>query len=97
MNTETLRVFQTTDIKEKVLKKLAPLSKYLSKVEKSNPKGEVRLSKGERWGYRVQMVMKLPGRKLAVTGKGKELLSAVDRAYSKGARRVRKYYERVEK
>jgi len=85
------------DIKEKVLKKLSPLSKYLGKVGKSSQKGVVKLSKGDRWGYKVQMVMKLPGREMMVTGKGKELLSALDEAYAKSARIIRKYYERLRK
>lgn len=89
------RVSVEGDIKEKVLKKLLPLSKYLGKVGKDSPRGVVKLSKGDRWGYKVQMAVKVPGREMMVTGKGKELLSALDSAYAKGARIIRKYYEKM--
>lgn len=84
------------DVREKVVGKFSQLDKYLKRVGGDLRKGMVTMSKGERWGYRVRVGLKLPGKKLVVEGRGKELLSAVDEAYHKSSRRVRKYYERLQ-
>lgn len=83
------------DLREKVLKKLLRMDKYLKNVREDLKKGVVRISKRSRWGYKVKMEVKLPGKDVAVEGKDKELLSAVDEAYHKASRIVRKYFEKL--
>lgn len=89
------KVSSEGDIKEKILKKLAPIEKYLRDVKEDLKYGVVRVTKGARWGYRVKVEVKLPGRELVAEGKAKELLTATDEAYHKIARSVRKYFERM--
>jgi len=91
------KVSSEGDIREKVVKKLAELEKYLQRVGSDLKKGVVRLSRGERWGYKVKVEVNLPGKDVAVEGRGKELLSALDEAHHKAARVVRKYFERLKK
>jgi len=85
------------DIREKVEAKFQSLEKYLSSVRSELRSGLVRLSKGPRWGYKVKVDLKLPGKKISVVGRGKELLSAIDEAYERSARITRKYYEKMKK
>lgn len=67
----------------------------MGKVSGDMRGGVVNLSKGTRWGYKVKLKVRVPGKEVSVTGKGKELLSALDEAYAKSARRIRKHYERL--
>lgn len=83
------------DIQKKVIGKFSQLNKYLARVGSDLKRGVVRLSKGERWGYKVRVDLKLPGKDVAVEGRGRSMLSALDEAYCKAARIIRKNYERL--
>jgi len=85
------------DIREKVEAKFQSLEKYLTGVKEELRSGLVRLSKGPRWGYMVKVDLKLPGKEISVVGRGKELLTAIDRAYERVARITRKYYDKMKK
>lgn len=89
------RVSSVGDLGEKVAKKFSQVEKYLKNVSADLKKGFVRLSKGDRWGYKVKMGIKIPGSEVVAEAKDKTLLSAVDTASSKLAREVRKRLERL--
>lgn len=89
------RVSKSGDTKEKVVKKFAGLETYLGKMKSKLEKGFVTLSKGERWGYKVKTMFRLPGKEIVAEGKSETLLSAIDRAYDKASREVQKYLEKV--
>ncbi|MFH1244248.1 MAG: HPF/RaiA family ribosome-associated protein [bacterium] len=89
------RVGTTGDIKEKFAKKFAGLETYLGRMKDKIGVGFVTLSRGERWGYKVKTTMRLPGREIVAEGKSETLLSAIDQAYDKATREVRKYLERL--
>jgi len=89
------RVSKSGDTKEKVIKKFSGLDTYLGRMRDKIDKGFVTLSKGERWGYKVKTMFRLPGKEIVVEGRSKTLLSAIDETYAKAAREVRKYLERV--
>ncbi len=77
------RVSKDGDIKDKIAKKVGGLDKYLKHVSRDLREAVVRLSKGERWGYKVKVDLKIPGRDVVAEGKDEELLSAVDQAVGK--------------
>jgi ribosome-associated translation inhibitor RaiA len=89
------KVSKSGDTKEKVIKKFAGLETYLGRMKSKIESGFVTLSKGERWGYKVKTMFRLPGQKVVVEGKSETLLSAIDDAYSKAAREVKQYLERL--
>lgn len=89
------KVSSEGDLREKVLKKLSHLGKYLKDVREDLVDGVVRIAKRSRWGYKVKMEVKLPGKEVVAEGKDKELLTAIDRAYHKVERMVRKHLERL--
>jgi ribosome-associated translation inhibitor RaiA len=89
------RVSKSGDTKEKVIRKFAGLETYLGKMKSKLEKGFVTLSKGERWGYKVKTMFRLPGKEIVAEGKSETLLSAIDQAYGKSAREVQKYLERL--
>ena len=89
------RVSKSGDTKEKVVKKFAGLETYLGKMKSKLERGFVTLSKGERWGYKVKTMFRLPGKEIVAEGKSETLLSAIDRAYDKASREVQKYLEKV--
>ena len=84
-----------SDLQEKIGKKFASLEKYLKNVKDDFHTGVVRVLKGERWGYRVRVDVKLPGKEVVAEGRSKTLLSAVDEAYYKSSRIIRKYFEKL--
>lgn len=89
------KVSHAGDIKQKIARKFANLDKYLKHVSSDLREGMVSLSRGERWGYRVKAIFKIPGREVVAEGRSKTLLSAVDLVYAKAAREIRKYLDRV--
>ncbi len=89
------RVSKSGDTKEKVVKKFAGLETYLGKMKSKLERGFVTLSKGERWGYKVKTMFRLPGKEIVAEGKSETLLSAIDRAYDKASREVQKYLEKI--
>ena len=89
------RVSKSGDTKEKVIKKFSGLETYLGKMKNRVESGFVKLSKGERWGYKVKTMFRIPGREIVAEGKSKTLLSAIDLAYDKASSEVKKYLERI--
>jgi ribosome-associated translation inhibitor RaiA len=89
------RVSTSGDTKEKVIKKFAGLETYLGRMKSKLDKGFVTLSRGERWGYKVKTMFRLPGREIIAEGKSKTLLSAIDEAYHKASAEVRQYLEKM--
>ncbi|MCE7898251.1 MAG: ribosome-associated translation inhibitor RaiA [bacterium] len=72
------RVESVGDIKTKIARKIAQLDKYLKHVSSDLRAGVVKLSKGERWGYRVKVDLKIPGKDVIAESQKTDLLSAVD-------------------
>lgn len=89
------KVSKSGDTKEKIVKKFAHLDTYLGRMKSKIESGFVTLSKGERWGYKVKTMFRLPGQKVVVEGKSETLLSAIDDAYSKAVREVKQHLERL--
>ena len=89
------RVSKSGDTKEKVIKKFSGLETYLGRMRGKIDRGFVTLSRGERWGYRVKTMFRLPGKEIVAEGKSKTLLSAIDLTYGKAAKEVRQYLERL--
>lgn len=89
------RVSTSGDIKDKVVKKFSGIEKYLGRMKDRIDRGFVTLSRGERWGYKVKAMLRLPGREIVAEGKSKTLLSAIDDSYGKIAREARKYAQRM--
>ena len=89
------RVSSEGDIKHKIARKFASLDKYLKHVSSDLRQGVITLSRGERYGYRVRTIFKVPGREVVAEARSKTLLTAVDSAYARAAREIRKYLDRV--
>lgn len=89
------KVSKSGDTKEKVIKKFEGLETYLGKMKSKLDKGFVTLSKGERWGYKVKTMFRLPGKEIIAESKSETLLSAIDDVYAKVSREVQKYLEKV--
>lgn len=89
------KVATSGDIKDKVVKKLAGLETYLGRMKSKIERGFVTLSRGERWGYKVKTMFRLPGKEIVVEGNSETLLSAIDEAYAKATRSAQKYLERL--
>lgn len=90
------KVSNSGDIREKVTKKFAGLETYLGRMRGKIDRGFVILSRGERWGYRVKTMFRLPGKEIVAEGRSKTLLSAIDQTYAKIARETRKYLEKLQ-
>ena len=89
------KVSQNGDLKDKVANKFAQVEKYLKNVSEDLKQGFIRLSKGDKWGYKVKMGVKIPGSEVVAEAKEETLLSAVDTASGKLAREVRKRLEKL--
>lgn len=83
------------DIKEKVTKKFAGLETYFGRMKSRVERGFVTLSKGDRWGYKVKTMFRVPGKAIIAESKHKTLLSAIDLAYAKLSREVKSYLEKI--
>jgi len=90
------RVSKSGDTKEKVIKKFSGLETYLGRMKSRVESGFVKLSKGERWGYKVKAMFRIPGREIVAEGKSKTLLSAIDQSYEKASSSVRKYLDKIQ-
>ena len=84
------------DTKEKIVKKFSGLETYLGRFRSKIQTGFIRLTRGERWGYKVKVDLHLPGKEVVAEAKSETLLSAIDEAYRKAAREISKYLERVQ-
>ncbi len=89
------KVATSGDTKEKVIRKFAGIETYLGRMRNKIERGFVTLSKGERWGYKVKTMFRLPGREIVAEGKSDTLLSAIDQAYDKASREVQKYLDKL--
>lgn len=89
------RVSKSGDTKAKVIKKFAGLETYLGRMKSRVESGFVILSRGERWGYKVKTMFRVPGRAIIAEGKSETLLSAIDKAYDKASSEVKRYLERI--
>jgi len=88
------KVSRAGDISDKVKAKMGKLEKYLRGVSNELRSGFVQMAKGDKWGYKVKMGLKLPRQEVVAEAKEETLLSAIDRAYGRLAREVRKRLER---
>lgn len=77
------RISSDGDIKDKITKKIAQLDKYIKHVSADLREGVVKLSKGERFGYKVKVDLKIPGKDVMAEGSDGDLLTAVDRVVDK--------------
>lgn len=77
------RVESVGDIKVKIARKIALLDKYLKHVSSDLRAGVVKLSRGERWGYKVKVDLKIPGKDVIAESQDTDLLSAVDSVVDK--------------
>lgn len=77
------KVSSEGDIKNKIAAKIAQLDKYIKHVSSDLREGVVKLSKGERFGYKVKVDLKIPGKDVLAEGNSTELLSAVDQVVDK--------------
>lgn len=89
------KVSTSGDTKEKITKKFSGIETYLGKMKTRVESGLVKLSRGERWGYRVKTTFRLPGREIVAEGMGRTLLSAIDETYGRASREVKQYLERL--
>lgn len=89
------KVSNNGDIKDKVTNKFSGLETYLGRMKSRVESGFITLSKGERWGFKVKTMFRLPGQKVIVEGKSETLLSAIDEVYSKAVREVKQHLERL--
>jgi ribosome-associated translation inhibitor RaiA len=89
------RVSKSGDTKEKIIKKFGGLETYLGRMKTKLERGMVTLSRGDRWGYRVKTMFRLPGKEIIAEGKSETLLSAIDQVYAKASREVKSYLERL--
>ena len=85
-----VRVESVGDIKVKIARKIALLDKYLKHVSSDLRAGVVKLSRGERWGYKVKVDLKIPGKDVIAESQETELLSAVDSVIAKLKRGLQK-------
>jgi ribosomal subunit interface protein len=83
------------DLKERIGKKFASLEKYLTHVKQDFHSGVVKVLRGDRYGYKVKVDVRLPGKEVVAESSDATLMNAVDQAYDKSARRIRKYFEKM--
>ena len=89
------KVEKTGDIKKKVEKKFSGLELFVGRFRSKLQTGFVKLSKGERWGYKVKTMLRLPGKEIVAEGKSETLLSAIDDVYGKASREIKRYLEKI--
>lgn len=89
------KVEKTGDIKKKVEKKLSGLEIFFGRFRTKLTTGFVKLSKGERWGYKVKTMLRLPGKDIVAEGKSETLLSAIDDVYNKASREIKRHLEKI--
>jgi ribosomal subunit interface protein len=89
------RVEKSGDTKEKIEKKLAKLELFVGRMRSKLQTGFVTLSRGERWGYHVKTMFRLPGKEIVAQGKSETLLSALDQVTEKASREVKKHLEKI--
>lgn len=89
------RVGRAGDLKSKIANKIAHLDKYLKHVSADLRSGVVKLSRGERFGYRVKVDLKIPGKDVIAEAQDTELLSAVDGVVAKLKKGLVKKAERA--
>ena len=77
------RVGADGDIKIKIAKKIAQLDKYIKHVSSDLREGVVKLSKGDRFGYKVKVDLKIPGKDVLAESSDNNLLTAVDLVVNK--------------
>ncbi len=77
------RVGTDGDIKIKIAKKIAQLDKYIKHVSSDLREGVVKLSKGDRFGYKVKVDLKIPGKDVLAESSDNNLLTAVDLVVNK--------------
>lgn len=91
------RVESVGDLKIKIARKIAQLDKYLKHVSSDLRAGVVKLSRGERFGYKVKVDLKIPGKDVIAESQDTDLLSAVDRVIDKLKTGLIKKNERTKK
>ena len=89
------KVEKTGDIKKKIEKKFSGLELFVGRFRSKLQTGFVKLSKGERWGYKVKTMFRLPGKEIVAEGKSETLLSAIDDVYGKASREIKRYLEKI--
>jgi ribosome-associated translation inhibitor RaiA len=89
------KVAKTGDTKEKIVSKFAGLETYLGRMKSRVESGFITLSRGERWGFKVKTIFRLPGKDIIAEGRSRTLLSAIDEAYAKTSRAVKNYLEKI--
>lgn len=91
------KVSKVGDVREKIQRKLSSLDKYFSRLGSDISQGFVRITKGERFGYKVGFGLNLPGKRFFTEEKREKLLDAVDEARSEMATQLKKYLSRTKK
>ena len=91
------KVSKQGDVKEKVIKKLSSLDKYLKHFSDDLSKGFVRVTKGDRFGYKVGFGINLPGKRLFTEEKREKLLDAVDETKAEMATQLKKYLDKFKR
>jgi ribosomal subunit interface protein len=91
------RVESVGDLKIKIARKISQLDKYLKHVSSDLRAGVVKLSRGERFGYKVKVDLKIPGKDVIAESQDTDLLSAVDRVIDKLKTGLIKKNERTKK
>jgi ribosomal subunit interface protein len=89
------KVSKEGDVREKIVKKLSTLDKYFSRLGSDISRGFVRITKGERFGYKVGFGLSLPGKRLFTEEKKDRLLDAVDEVKDEMATQLKKYLDRL--
>ena len=96
LNISTSEVKLTPDIQEVIDKKFTPkLEKYLHNVDPDLKEGNLRLSYGDRFGFKAKFEMTLPGNIVVVAEEEhKELAFAITALAKEVARRLRREKEK---
>lgn len=89
------KVSNSGDTKEKVEKKFSKLETYLGRMKSRVESGFITLSRGDRWGYKVKTMFRLPGKEIFAESKSNTLLNAIDEAYAKATREAKSYLEKI--
>ena len=83
------------DLKEKLAGKFSSLDKFLTHLPPELQQASVRVTKGNRWGYRVVATVPLPKREVAAEAEDKELLTAIDQVVNRLSAELRKRWEKL--
>lgn len=89
------KVETSGDIKDKVEKKLSKLELFVGRFRSKLQTGFVTLSRGDRWGYKVKAMFRIPGKEIVAEGKSESLLSAIDDVYAKASREIKRHLGRI--